>query len=115
MKHFNYVSSLNVLYEKEHYTRHGIHLNTRGKDHSVKSLRYAIKDLFQRRKVIPISVNWNNTHESLVIKDSDMKNKQVKGTVNLLSQLSINVLFITLHKSLHVSAHIRAIIRCIQY
>jgi hypothetical protein len=37
------------------------------------------------------------------------------GTVNLLSQLSINVLFITLHKSLHVSAHIRAIIRCIQY
>jgi hypothetical protein len=37
------------------------------------------------------------------------------GTVNLPSQLSTNVLFITLHKSLHVSAHIRAIIRCIQY
>jgi hypothetical protein len=57
MKHFNHISSLNVLYEKEHYTRHGLHLNARGKDHSVKSLRYAIKDLFQRRKLIPISVN----------------------------------------------------------
>jgi lysophospholipase L1-like esterase len=43
MKFFDYTILLKVLFEKEHYTRHGIHLNMKGKDRLARMLVSAKK------------------------------------------------------------------------
>lgn len=48
MKPFDYAFSLEVIFEREHYTRHGLHLNTKGKDLSATKILCAIKDTFKK-------------------------------------------------------------------
>jgi hypothetical protein len=62
MKVFDCVSTLEIKFERDHYTRHGLHLNTKGKDHTAKLLRSAIKNIFNISKVTPITMNWDGKH-----------------------------------------------------
>jgi hypothetical protein len=63
MKVSDCVSTLEMRFERDHYTRHGLHLNSKGKDHSVQLLRSAIKNIFNIRKAAPVSMNWKEMQE----------------------------------------------------
>jgi hypothetical protein len=43
MKVFDCASTLEIRYERDHYTRHGLHLNTKGKDHTAELLSLLLK------------------------------------------------------------------------
>jgi hypothetical protein len=62
MKVFHYASTLEIRYERDHYTRHGLHFNTKGKDHTAELLRSTIKNIFNISKVTPITMNWDEKH-----------------------------------------------------
>jgi hypothetical protein len=62
MKVFHYASTLEIRYERDHYTRHGLHLNTKGKDHTAELLRSTIKNIFNISKITPIIMNWDGKH-----------------------------------------------------
>jgi hypothetical protein len=62
-KVFDCVSTIEVTFERGHYTRHGLHLNTKGKDHSVTLLSSAIKNTFTISKVTPITMTWTEMYE----------------------------------------------------
>jgi hypothetical protein len=63
IKSFDHSFSLEVLFEKEHYTGHGFHLNVKGKDIVAKIFVSAIKGIFNKSKVIPIIANGKETQE----------------------------------------------------
>jgi hypothetical protein len=57
MKVFDYASALEVKFEGRHYTKHGFHLYTKGKDHSGKLLRFAMNSTLHTNEVTPITMN----------------------------------------------------------
>jgi hypothetical protein len=71
MKFFDYASSVEVKFDRDHHTRHGLHLNMKGKAHSVKLLMTAINGIFKKSKMTPISVIWNERQEVSLNKNTD--------------------------------------------
>jgi hypothetical protein len=71
MKVFDYASALEVKFEGDHYTRHGFHQNTKGKDHSAKLLRSAINSILHINEVNPI--NNHELHEVALPKNLGKK------------------------------------------
>jgi hypothetical protein len=63
MKVFNYVRTFEINLVRDHYTRYGLHLNTKGKDYVAKSLRSIIKNILNIGKFTPIIMNWKEIHE----------------------------------------------------
>jgi hypothetical protein len=63
------LSVLPVDSERDLYTRHGLHLNTKGKAHIALKVASTIKNLFNRMKKPPIALQW----EASKANDSDVK------------------------------------------
>jgi hypothetical protein len=63
VKACNHVRALEMNFERDHYTRHGLHLNTKGKDYTTNALRFTIKNMFNINRNTPITMNWKLTHE----------------------------------------------------
>jgi hypothetical protein len=40
------------------YTRHGLHLNAQGKEHTADRVIAMIRDLFSVKKSLPIALKW---------------------------------------------------------
>jgi hypothetical protein len=77
MKVFDYASALEVKFEGDDYTRHGFHLNTKGKDHSAKLLWFAINSILHINEVTPITMNWNGMHEVPLTKNLGKNGEQM--------------------------------------
>jgi hypothetical protein len=65
LKHFNNVEMIRVTSEREMFTRHGQHLNSRGKETMANKIALSIEDVL-KRKVDPINMKWlqNNGMDS---------------------------------------------------
>jgi hypothetical protein len=88
MKFFDYASSVEVKFDRDHYIRHGLHLNIKGKEHSAKLLMTAVKGIFNKSKMIPISVNWNEMQEVIQTKSTGKIEDQdgCQGAMDLPTQ-----------------------------
>jgi hypothetical protein len=67
MRVFDCASTLEVSFERDHYTRHGLHLNSNGKDHSAQLISTTIKNIFKTIKAAPISMNWKQTQKGSLL------------------------------------------------
>jgi hypothetical protein len=85
-------------FERDHHTRHGLHLNAKGKDYSVKLIRTTIKNIFNISTVTPIIMNWKEIHEVPLSKSSDKTRMQmgvnpeaVNKQVETVMQTGVNI------------------------
>jgi hypothetical protein len=106
MKVFNHVFTLEMKLERDHYTRHGFHLNTKGKDYSTKLLRSVIKNIFNINifnidRVTPIIMNWKEIHKGSLSKNlgktrvragvnPEAANKQVETSQHEVSSIRVS-------------------------
>jgi hypothetical protein len=67
MRVFDCASMLEMSFERDHYTRLGIHLNSKGKDHSAQLISTTIKNIFKISKAAPISMNWKETQKGSLL------------------------------------------------
>jgi hypothetical protein len=57
-KVYKNLSVLPVGSDRDLYTRHGLHLNAKGKGQTAQKVALTIKDLFSVKKVLPIALEW---------------------------------------------------------
>jgi hypothetical protein len=70
------LSVINVDLEREIYTRHGLHLNPKGKEQIANNVISVIKDLFHIKKAIPLAMKQKDVE----VKDGEQSaNKQLQG------------------------------------
>jgi hypothetical protein len=86
MKVFDNASTLEVKFEGDHYTIHGFHLNTKGKDHSAKLLRFAINSILHINEVTPITMNWNGIQEVPLTKNLGKNGEQMCHSSELVDR-----------------------------
>jgi RNase H-fold protein (predicted Holliday junction resolvase) len=53
-KGFEHISVVGIKWDKEHHTKHGLHLNKKGKELLTNRLVMDIKDLFEKSQSTPI-------------------------------------------------------------
>jgi hypothetical protein len=62
MKCYDHVTVLNSEQNREHFTRHGMHLNKKGNAEIAKLIIEASKQIIQpKKKMFPISLSWKET------------------------------------------------------
>jgi hypothetical protein len=49
--------------DRDLYTRHGFHLNAKGKEQTANRTVSAIKDLFHVNKVLWVALNWKDEED----------------------------------------------------
>jgi hypothetical protein len=76
MKSFDHASSVEVKFDRKHYTRHGLHLNKKGKELATNWLVTVIKGTFVKNKRIPISVIWKEGQEVKLYKNTDKEKEK---------------------------------------
>jgi hypothetical protein len=62
LKVFDNTSLIQVSFETEHFTRHGLHLHSRGKEQSAKKTVNTIINIFKQEKVDSITMKWKEKH-----------------------------------------------------
>ena len=55
---FKHASVVEVNYNRNHYTRHGLHLNNKGKEYSAKQIHSEIEKTLREVTDIPVPLNW---------------------------------------------------------
>jgi hypothetical protein len=63
MKGFNHTSVVEIKWDREHHTRHGLHLNKKGKDLLMNRLVTDIKGLCAKTQRTPIIMSWTDGWE----------------------------------------------------
>jgi hypothetical protein len=60
LKVFDNASIIQVNLETQHFTRHGLHLNSKGKEQLTKKTMNTIIIIFKEKKVDPITMKWKS-------------------------------------------------------
>jgi hypothetical protein len=58
MKSFQNAGTVEVTSYRDHFTKHGLHLNRRGKEEAAKTISNSIKEIFKLQKKEPIKMSW---------------------------------------------------------
>jgi hypothetical protein len=58
MKNFQYATTVKVTSDRDYFTKHGLHLNRRGKEQTAKTIANSIKEIFKLHKKDPIRMSW---------------------------------------------------------
>jgi hypothetical protein len=58
LKSFEYAHFVEVNYDRKYYTRHGLHLNIKSKEHVIKRLETVIKVILNKSDKTVIPLNW---------------------------------------------------------
>jgi cell fate (sporulation/competence/biofilm development) regulator YmcA (YheA/YmcA/DUF963 family) len=58
MKSFQNSNTIEVTSDRHHYTKHGLHLNGKGKEEAAKTTASSIKEIFKLQKKYPIKMSW---------------------------------------------------------
>jgi hypothetical protein len=78
MKSFDHASSVEVKFDREQYTRHGFHLNKKGKESVTNWLVTVIKGTFVKNKRIPISEIWKDGQGVKVYNNIDKEKEKAE-------------------------------------
>lgn len=60
LKFFDTASLIQVNLDTEHFTRHDLHLNSKGKEQSAKKTVNTIIIIFKEKKVDPVTMKWKS-------------------------------------------------------
>jgi len=79
MKSFQNATTVEVTSDRENFTKHGLHLNRKGKEQAAKTIVSSIQDIFKLQKKGSIKISWKeeqklegaNTVSNNVDKDGD--------------------------------------------
>jgi hypothetical protein len=72
-KIFENVVVLPVDLDRDLFTRHGLHLNTKGREHLALKVALMIKNLLTRKEKLPIALKWKvNENMNSIIKSTEM-------------------------------------------
>jgi hypothetical protein len=63
VKIFEHTSIVGIKWGKEHHTRHGLHLNKKGKELLMNRLEMDIRNLFMKKQRTPIAISWPEGQE----------------------------------------------------
>jgi hypothetical protein len=88
---YNNMKLLETDLKREYFTKHGLHLNSFGKEHVALKLAAVVKSFFNQKKVSPICLQWKEdptiSHEGGNIYDlNTSNNKEVIVSQPQLSQ-----------------------------
>jgi lysophospholipase L1-like esterase len=88
MKCYDHVTVLNSEQNREHFTRHGMHLNKKGKAEIAKHIIEACKQIIQPKKnMFPISLSWQEIGNHKIklhidnYRDINNQSASIKSTV----------------------------------
>jgi len=56
MKRYNHTEVIDMGAEREHYTKHGLHMNKKGKEYITRKTADNITTLFANQKLTPITL-----------------------------------------------------------
>ena len=78
-KSFQNATTVEVTSDRDHFTKHGLHLNRKGKEQAEKTIVSSIKEIFKLQKKDPMKMSWKeeqklegvNTVSNNVDKDND--------------------------------------------
>jgi len=71
MKRYNHTEVMDVSANRDHYSKHGLHMNKTGKDWLTSKTTDIINKLFANQKLTPITLDW---------KESSVKKNQPETT-----------------------------------
>ena len=57
---YNNVKILDTDLEREHFTKHGLHLNSSGKECIALKLASVVRSIFKKERVSPICLQWKD-------------------------------------------------------
>jgi hypothetical protein len=60
MKSFQNTTTIKVTSDRNHFTKHGLHLNRKRKEQAAKTIANSIKEIFKLQKKDPIKMNWKD-------------------------------------------------------
>jgi hypothetical protein len=58
MKSFQNAAPVEVTSDRDHFTQHGLHLNSNAKEQSAKTITSSIKEIFKMQNMDPIKMSW---------------------------------------------------------
>jgi hypothetical protein len=90
MQPFKHASVVEIYCNRSHYTRHGLHLNYKGKEFSAKQIQREIERIFREVLSIPLPLNWLGKKRKQETKESDECNV-IEGKESSLVILSTDV------------------------
>jgi lysophospholipase L1-like esterase len=82
MKRYNHTEVIDMRVNRDQYTKHGLHMNKRGKEHIARKTADTIDKLFANQKLAPITLEWKeslvrrNQPETIGHKESDIRIEQ---------------------------------------
>jgi hypothetical protein len=86
MKSFDHASSVEVKFDREQYTRHGLHLNKNEKELATNRLVTVIKGTFVKNKRIPVSAIWKEGQGVKIYNSIDKEKDSTQKVMDLLKQ-----------------------------
>jgi hypothetical protein len=60
MKNFQNATTVKVTCDRNHFTKHDLHLNRKGKEQAAKTIVNSIKEIFKLQKKDPIKMTWKD-------------------------------------------------------
>ena len=63
MKTFQHASTVEVTSNRELFTKHGLHLNNKGKEQVAKTIASSIKEVFKLQEKDPTKMSWKEEQE----------------------------------------------------
>jgi hypothetical protein len=62
-RRYNYTEVTDMSADRDHYTKHGLHMNGIGKDWLARRIANTINKLFVNHKLAPIILEWKESSE----------------------------------------------------
>jgi len=84
---FKYVTILECNYNREYFTKHGMHLNGRGKRLVSKQVASEISKLTVMEAIAPISLGWKEDQEQVVLNNVTYNETEIVGNENPMKVL----------------------------
>ena len=60
MKIYRHITVMDLNLEREHFTRHGLHMNYKGKQEATRNISATVEDMFNKKKICPIDLQWKD-------------------------------------------------------
>jgi hypothetical protein len=86
---FNHVTMMECNYNRQYFTKHGMHLNRRGKGLVSKQPAYEIWKLSATEEILPISLGWEVLQDQVVSSHALVDETRKADTDYLMDELKI--------------------------
>ena len=86
VKPYSNVQLLEANLDRNYFTRHGMHLNSKGKELYSKQLATIVEKIFRKEQLVPISIPWDVPF--LVPNDTETQDLNTDGKISEAAESS---------------------------